>query len=124
MNVSVLAVDPGAMATGIVRRSESWVLRVFFFRVLIPTLAPVLVRCFPNGSLRTPQKSASDVLAAALNSGPSPLSKRPKGLYLDGSEQGQYNAEAKDPRKCGAVWRASVLYTQLAAEDTMLEHWQ
>lgn len=123
-NVSVLAVDPGAMATGIVRRSDSWVLRILLFRVLIPSLAPFLVRCSPNGSLRTRKKSAGDVLAAALNTGPLPLSKRPKGLYLDGSGLGEYNTEAKDPSKCGLVWRESILYTQLAAGETILEHWQ
>lgn len=59
-------------------------------------LAGLLVRLFLNGTWRTPQKSAGDVLAAAFDGSPPPLTERPKDLYLNGPELGEYNSVAKD----------------------------
>ncbi|KAI1120820.1 NAD(P)-binding protein [Nemania abortiva] len=123
-NIAVLAVDPGSMSTGIVRQSRSWFLRVVIFQFLIPLLGSLMVRLYPNGTWRTPDKSSRDVLAAGLNSGPPPLSERPKGLYLNGSEQGAYNPEAADPAKGIVVWKGSVKFAQLKEGDTLLQDWQ
>ncbi|KAI1078939.1 putative short-chain dehydrogenase [Whalleya microplaca] len=122
-SISVLAVDPGTMATGIVRQSP-WFVRVVVFRIFAGMLADVLVYLFPNGTWRTPQKSARDVLAAAFDCGPSPLNERPKSLYLNGSKTGEYNNEAKDPKKGHVIWEGSVRFTQLAEHETMLQNWQ
>ncbi|KAI1774972.1 putative short-chain dehydrogenase [Hypoxylon cercidicola] len=122
-NISVLAVDPSVMATGIVRHS-TWFVRVLVFRLFAGMLAGLLVRLYPNGTLRTPQKSARDVLAAALDSGPLPLTEQPKGLYLNGSELGDYNSEAKDPRKGQVIWEGSVRFSQLKGDETILQNWQ
>ncbi|OTB00280.1 hypothetical protein M426DRAFT_238631 [Hypoxylon sp. CI-4A] len=122
-NISVLAVDPGAMATGIVRQSPWWI-RVLFFKIFVGILSRVLVRLYPNGTWRTPRKSARDVLAAAFDCGPPPLTERPKGLYLNGSEIGEYNSEAKDPRKGQLIWEGSVRFAQLKEHETVLHNWQ
>ncbi|KAI1379875.1 NAD(P)-binding protein [Hypoxylon crocopeplum] len=122
-NICVLAVDPAAMDTGIVRHS-SWFVRVLIFRVFAGLVATLWVRLFPNGTWRTPQKSAHDVLAAALDSGPAPLTDQPKSLYLNGSEQGEYNYEAKDPEKGKVVWKGSVRFAQLKGGDIILRDWQ
>ncbi|KAI1210113.1 NAD(P)-binding protein [Annulohypoxylon truncatum] len=121
-NVSVLAVDPGGMATGIVRHSN-WLVRVLVFRIFAGMLAGLLLLIWPNGTWRTPHKSARDVLAAALNDGPPPLSERPKGLYLNGSELGDYNFEAKDPKKGRAIWEGSVRFARLKADEIILKDW-
>ncbi|KAI2615843.1 NAD(P)-binding protein [Hypoxylon sp. NC1633] len=122
-NICVLAVDPSAMATGIIRHS-SWFVRVLIFWLFAGVTATLWVRLFPNGTWRTPQKSAHDVLAAALDSSPAPLTERPKGLYLNGSEQGKYNYEAKDPEKGKVIWEGSVRFAQLKEGDTILRDWQ
>lgn len=82
------------------------------------------MRLFPNGTWRTPQKSASDVLAAAFNCGPLPLTERPKGIYLNGSETGEYKSEAKDPMKGQVIWEGSLRFTQLIGGETILQNWQ
>ncbi|KAI1177087.1 putative short-chain dehydrogenase [Nemania sp. FL0916] len=123
-NISILAIDPGSMATGIVRRSGSWFLRVVLFQFLLPALTAFMVYFFPNGNFRTPKKSSHDILAAALKSNPPPLCKRPKGLYLNGSELGFPNPEAADPAKGIIVWKGSVRYAGLTASDTILKDWQ
>ncbi|KAI0397366.1 NAD(P)-binding protein [Xylariaceae sp. FL0594] len=123
-DISVLAIDPGSMPTGIVRRSSSWFLRVVVFQLLFPVLCTLMVRLFPNGNWRTVQKSSRDVVAAALKSGPPPLSQRPKSLYLNGSELGRYNSEAADQAKGRVVWRGSVRYANLTEGDTVLKDWQ
>ncbi|KAI1851833.1 hypothetical protein JX265_013190 [Neoarthrinium moseri] len=122
-NISVLAIDPGSMATGIVRNG-SWFLRVVIFQILVRFLGIVMVRLFPNGTWRTLDKSASDVTAAAFEASPPPLSERPKGIYLNGSELGQYNSEADDPVKGKVVWSGSVKYSGLKQGETSLKEWK
>ncbi|KAK8085894.1 hypothetical protein PG997_007165 [Apiospora hydei] len=121
--VSVLAVDPGGMGTDIGRHSP-WIIRFLVFGVLAGWLGRLLVRLYPNGSWRTPQKSARDVLAAALDCGPPPLTERPKGVYLNGSELGDYNPEAKDPERGRIIWEGSLRCSQLRESETVLQHWQ
>ncbi|KAK8115448.1 short-chain dehydrogenase [Apiospora sp. TS-2023a] len=118
--ISVLAVDPGAMNTGIGRQSP-WVVRFLLFGFVAGWVGRLLVLLYPNGTWRTPGKSARDVLAAALDCGPPPLTERPKGIYLNGSELGEYNDEAKDPRKGGIIWEGSVRYAQLQRSETLLQ---
>ncbi|KAI1498630.1 putative short-chain dehydrogenase [Biscogniauxia marginata] len=123
-NISVLAVDPGTMATDIVRRSNSWFIRVLMFKILLPALVTVLTCFYPDGPFRTPKKSAGDVVAAAFDCGPPPLRERPKGLYLDGSKLGEYSPDAKDPMKREVVWKGSVQYAQLKEGESVLKMWE
>lgn len=122
--ISVLALDPGAMRTEIVRRSDSWFLRVVLFGILVPAMAALWSWVTPNGTFRTLSKSARDVVAAAFACGPSPLCEKPKGVFLSGSELGEYNAQARDPVKRDVVWRGSVQYAKLEEGDTILENWK
>lgn len=98
-------------------------MRVLMFQGILPVLGPVWTWMWPNGAFRTLQKSARDVLSAALDCGPPPLSDRPKGLFLNGSELGEYNTEAKDPEKGEIVWKGSVRFANLERGETLLENW-
>ena len=102
-NISVLGVDPGTVPTGLARHSP-WFIRVLMFKIIFPFVAALQAWRNPEGNntIRTVDKSAGDVLAAALDSSPS-LGERPKGLYLDGSELGETSAESKDAKKTGYV---------------------
>lgn len=121
--ISVLALDPGAMPTGIVRRSDSWFLRVVLFGILVPAIATLWDWASPNGTFRTLGKSARDVVAAAFACGPPPLTEWPKGVFLNGSAVGEYNSQAKDPLKRDVVWKGSVRYAKLKEGETLLENW-
>lgn len=112
------------MPTGIIRNSDSWVLRWVIFPVVIPAITVFWGWLWPNGAFRTLAKSARDVLAAVLACGPPPLSEHPKGLFLNGSEQGEYNIEALDSVKRGIVWRGSVRFAKLVEGETLLEKWK
>jgi hypothetical protein len=122
-NISVLGIDPGMVSTGISRRHGVWLFRICW-NYLLPTIAAVMVYWMPNGSIRSVKKSASDIVAAALADGPAPLSARPKALYLDGSQVGARNAEAKDPAKGAMLWRDTLRYAQLKEGETCLENWR
>lgn len=95
------------------------------FQIIFPLLAAIQQWRNPNGnnSIRTPEKSAGDVLAAAMDSNPV-LGERPQGLYLDGSELAEVSPEAKDEQKRLMVWRDSVRYTGLKKDETMLVNWE
>lgn len=123
-NISVFGIDPGLVNTGIVRRSGSWFLRVILWQFLLPAIGAILVCILPNGPLRPARKSAKDIVAAALKSSHAPLSARPKGLYLNGSELGSRNPEAKDPAKGAMLWRDTIRYTQLEDGETCLQNWR
>ncbi|KAL3709761.1 hypothetical protein TMatcc_003552 [Talaromyces marneffei ATCC 18224] len=123
-NISILGVDPGAVPTNIARRSPFFI-RVIIFQFIFPLIAAIQQWRNPTGNntIRTPEKSARDVLAAAMDSNPV-LGERPQGLYLDGSELAEVSPEARDERKRLMVWRDSVRYTGMKKEDTMLVDWE
>jgi hypothetical protein len=73
--------------------------------------------------VRTVDKAAKDILAAAFDSSPF-LGEQPKGVYLDGSERAEISAEAQDPKKREMVWRDSIGYAGLKEGETILAHWQ
>lgn len=112
------------MPTAFIRQSDSWFLRFVMFKLMLPVLAVLWLWFWPNGAFRTLQKSSRDVISAALECGPPPLSERPKGLFLNGSERGVYNDEAKEPVKGDVVWRGSVRYARLVEGETVLENWK
>lgn len=112
--ISVLGVDPGMMPTKITTGTLSLPLRF-----LIYIVAQIASRISPNGTMRLPQKSANDIITAALNTRP-PFGERPKGLYFNGSEPKEISIEAKDIEKRASVWKASVKYAELKGGETCL----
>lgn len=71
--------------------------------------------------MRTTSKSASDVLRAAFDT--QTLGERPKEMYLNGSAPFQTSVEARDPEKQAMLWRDSIKYAGLRAEETALVNW-
>ncbi|KAJ3579983.1 hypothetical protein NPX13_g574 [Xylaria arbuscula] len=116
-NISILGVDPGTMPTYITVGDHGWLVKS-----IITMVMQVLAWKDPNGLMRTPRKSAADVLAAALAVDP-PIGSTPKSLYLNGSQPKEVSVEAQDDEKRLAVWKASVKYTNLKAGETTLTGW-
>lgn len=123
-NISILGVDPGTVPTNIARSSPFFI-RVLMFQFLFPLIAAIQQWRNPTGnnSFRTPDRSAGDVLAAAMDCN-AVLGERPQGLYLDGCELAGVSTEAKDEAKRLMVWRDSVRYTGLKGDETMLVNWE
>ncbi|KAK8008210.1 hypothetical protein PG991_010761 [Apiospora marii] len=115
-NISVYGVDPGTMPSNLVRRGP-WAMRVLLFQIIMPLFAGWMVRLSPNGPLRTPQKSARDVLAAAFRTGPI------SALYFDGSAPAEMGAEAQDREKQRLLWKETLEYTGLKGSETALVSW-
>lgn len=115
--MSILGVDPGLMPTKITTGNLGWLIGSIYALVM-----HISGRIWPNGTLRLKEKSAADVLAAALDTKP-PFGERPKGLYMNGSEPKQIGAEALDEEKRASVWRASITYAGLKDGETPLAHW-
>ncbi|KAK8123036.1 short-chain dehydrogenase [Apiospora sp. TS-2023a] len=115
--ISVYGVDPGSMPSNLVRRGP-WAMRVLLFQIIMPLFAGLMVRLSPNGPLRTPQKSARDVLATAFM--PGPIS----ALYFDGSAPSEMGAEARDAEKQRLLWNETLEYTKLRGSETALLSWK
>ncbi|TVY78299.1 Short-chain dehydrogenase TIC 32-like chloroplastic protein [Lachnellula suecica] len=117
-DISILAVDPGSMSTGL-QRHASWLIRVLMFRIILPIIALLM----PNGPIRTTQTSASHILKAAFDSDQT-LGQFPKELYFDGLELVETSDEAKDAQKRVFVWRQSKHYAGLKEGETVLVNWK
>ncbi|KAI0406327.1 hypothetical protein F4802DRAFT_111052 [Xylaria palmicola] len=118
--IAVLAVDPGAMPTGLTRRTHSTFLRLAS-HVAGPLVA-IASKFTTAGNFRTTAQSASDVIRAAFDV--ETLGKRPNGLYLDGPSVGEAGPEARDAAKCERVWRDSLGFAQVKGGDTVLAAWR
>ncbi|EFY87048.1 short-chain dehydrogenase, putative [Metarhizium acridum CQMa 102] len=118
-NISVLGVDPGTMMTSLPRLAP-WAIRVLIFGVIYPVIAFL----FPNGPVRTPQRSGADVLEAAFGSGLGAGDGLPKALYFNGREPMETSPEARDSQKRELVWKETVKYTRLVEGETILGDWQ
>lgn len=115
--ISVLGVDPGLMPTKINMGGLHW-LKAAMLTVVMYLAALIS----PNGTLRSTSKSSGDVLAAAFGTEP-PFGKRPKKVYMNGSEIKGIGDEARDDEKRSAVWKAAVHYTELKEGETCLADW-
>ncbi|KAI0143032.1 hypothetical protein GGR57DRAFT_484748 [Xylariaceae sp. FL1272] len=118
-NISVLAVDPGGMSTGLVRRGSSVLYTIG--KILNPFIG-LLVKLMPGNNFRTTAQSASDVIEAAFET--EKLGAKPNGFYMDGHVKSEPGAEAKDEVKCERLWVDSLGYAQVKAGDTCLANWQ
>lgn len=116
--ICVLGVDPGIMSTGLQRRS-GFVIRIILFRIVYP----LMTWWNPLGSYRTTDRSASEILKAALQYG-SRLEENAKEAYFDGTLPKEMGVESRDAEKRDWVWKASIRLAGLKEGDTALERWQ
>lgn len=119
-NISVVGLDPGGMSTGLLRRN-SWVVAKVF-PVIGPSLMGVAQHFKPNGMFRTAAKSARDALSLCFEV--DVAGDRPAVVYMNGSERSDTSAECKDEAKRTALWRESIRWAGVQAEDTELERWE
>ena len=117
-NISVLAVDPGAMSDTELFRDSPLFLRIFLDWIAAP-LTPLLNRIWPNGYFRTRAKSAHDLLVACFDENDI-LGKYPKAVYLNGSELAATSPETRDEAKQKRLWDASVEISGVKDEETPL----
>lgn len=73
---------------------------------------------WPNGLFRTVNKSATDVVRAAV--GLEGLDGYPKGAYMNGSERSEPAEEAKDEKKQEEVWDFSLKLAKISEKDAGL----
>lgn len=109
------------MPSGIMRHG-SFFQRVILNQVAGNALAPAMTWIWPNGQLRTPAKSATDVLRAVLDE--ETLGTQPKGLYLNGSEEASVSEEAKDPETGKRLWSESAALAGITNGETVLAGWR
>jgi hypothetical protein len=117
----VLGVDPGTTPSGITRRG-GWIVHMVIGQFLIAIIAMVSSLFSSNTSVRTNTESAKSIVAAMFKSN-GILGERPRGLYLDGDVDMEMAREARDPEKTLILWKDSIRYTGLQAEDTALKFW-
>jgi hypothetical protein len=108
------------MPSGIARRNNDFMM--CFNIALMHVLAPLITWFMPNGAVRTPYKSAGDVLRCAFDT--KELGEYPKALYLNGTLPLEPSKEAKDEGKTGMLWKDSIRYTGMKEGDTVLKNWQ
>lgn len=119
-NISALSVDPGGIFSTGIMREQAWFTRGPV-RMLLNALTPCMLRLWPNGALRTAEKSAYDILNACFAMEDTALGKRPKGLYMNGSKLKVSSEESRDPEKQRLLWEGSLELVGLEERETALE---
>ena len=95
-----------------------------FIRVISRVVLPfqdIIVWLRPNGSLRSPKKSGSDLLRGAFDE--KELGEHPKAVYLNGSEHKVAGKEARDEEKQRKLWIESLKLAEVEEGDTVLKNW-
>ena len=105
------------MPTELLRRG-SFLLSKVATKIFLPLLAAVSSRMPSKGLYRTTKESAKDVLRAALDV--ATLGRHPKAVYVNGTEPSETSPESRDETKQAMLWRDSVKYTGLTADETAL----
>jgi NAD(P)-dependent dehydrogenase (short-subunit alcohol dehydrogenase family) len=121
--ISVLTVDPGAMATGIMR--DKPLMQRFRHAVLKPLFVLVVWIAgwfMVNPMMRTTGRSARDVLRPVFDA--DLLGRYPKGVHLNGCEVRETSVESRDERKRGILWWDSLRYVGLEEGETLLVDWR
>ncbi|KAK7992872.1 hypothetical protein PG988_001666 [Apiospora saccharicola] len=123
--LTIVAVDPGAMPSNLMRERGTPLLR-FMADWLLPWLVPILSWFRPNGDFRTTVQSARDVLRAAglVPGGDTLKSPELNGTYFDGSKVGEVGPEAKDNVKCKTLWTDGIRFAEVQEGDTVLADWR
>lgn len=117
--ICVLGVDPGGMIHDNIMRRASALQR----HLLEPAFRPfikVANLLYPNGSIRTVQKSSNDIVRAALQTDDPILGQYPKDAYLNGNETAESAAESEEGKQ-KALWEATLRYTKLDEMETALK---
>jgi hypothetical protein len=114
-NISVLAMEPGAMATNIATGRAPTSATV---KKVMSTVSRATSVVVPNFSLRTPLKSGEHLLRATFDT--KALGERPKAVYLDGGKRREPGSEVRDEEKQRRLWGDSVRLAKLEAEETVL----
>ncbi|KAM5355966.1 hypothetical protein ACJ41O_002612 [Fusarium nematophilum] len=118
-NISVVGLDPGAMASDLTRRGGFW-LTVVGIKWLLPIMASLAVKFDPNGIARPLWKSAGDAVRLCFEVD-APAGKL---LYLNGTDELETGREARDAAKRRALWGYGLEAAQIKQEDTVLREWQ
>ena len=118
-NIGALSVDPGGVFSTGIMREQAWYLRGPI-RMVLNLLTPCMQWAWPNGVLRTAEKSARDILRACFAVDGPVLGKRPKGLYLNGSRLKVSSKESRDVKKQSLLWEGSLKLAGLEEKETAL----
>ncbi|KAK7739617.1 hypothetical protein SLS62_011246 [Diatrype stigma] len=113
-NIYILGVDPGTMSTSL-QRHAPWAIRIVMFKIIYPIIA--LLGLDPQ--VRSTQKSASQVLRAAVEA-----SKYPRGSYFFDDKPLETGEEFRNVQKRELVWKESIRYANLQPGETVLSDWQ
>ncbi|GIJ97988.1 hypothetical protein Aspvir_000096 [Aspergillus viridinutans] len=117
--ICILGVDPG----GMLHENLNHKLSAFQRYVLAPPVriyTRLAVNLWPNGMLRTVEKSAGDIVRAALCLEDPQLGLYPKDVYLNGSELAESAALSKDEEQQELLWKLSLQFANLDESETAL----
>ncbi|KAI1278922.1 putative short-chain dehydrogenase [Xylaria sp. FL0933] len=114
--VCIVGVDPGTMPTGL-QRHAPWLIRVLIFKIVYP----IVTWLSPNGLVRSPSRSASQVLEAATRM--TPEGEAPKDAYYFDDQLIDTSVESRDVKKRDWLWKKSIEYAHLTQGETVLTEW-
>lgn len=113
--ISVLAMEPGAMATNIATGNQ----QSKAVTKVVVQLSRLSSAVAPNSILRTPLKSGEHLLRASFDT--KELGEHPKAVYLDGGKKRKTGDEVRDEEKQKRLWGDSLKLVNLEPGETALQ---
>ncbi len=117
-HICAMAVDPGVIFSTDILREQAWIWRRPLRR-MVSFMTPFMQWIAPNGTLRTAEKAARDILNACFKVDGT-VGRFPKGLYLDGDVRKVSSEESRDEAKQVELWEGSLEMVGLSEGDTAL----
>lgn len=102
-------------------RNHSFMNRVVVRKFVLPIVAPISTFISPNGDVRTPSKSAGDIMELCFNAKPP---KKGNALYVNGTKEMETAVMARDPAKRKEVWESGIQAADIKPTDTILVNWK
>lgn len=115
-NIAILAVDPGFIGATDIMREQNLVC-TFAVEKIVTLLTPTSERLFPNSLLRSPDRSANDVVRVALHLPPGGGSDTPRAMVCNGDKLEKSGRESRDRYKQKELWDVSLALVGLTLEE-------
>ncbi|KAJ4347930.1 uncharacterized protein N0V89_009302 [Didymosphaeria variabile] len=115
-NIAILAVDPGFIGATEIMREQN-LLCTFAVEKVVTLLTPISERLFSNSLLRSPERSANDIVRVGLDLKTGGGSDTAKAMVCNGHKLEQSGRESRDRQKQKELWDVSLSLVGLTLEE-------
>lgn len=115
-NIEILAVDPGFIGATEIMREQN-IFCKFAVEKVVKILTPFSEALFSNSLLRSPIRSANDIVCASLDLREKAYNESLKAKIINGKKLEVTGIESRDQQKQGELWDLSSFLVSLTPAE-------